>query len=202
MSMFPRAFTQEISPLFRLLDDYDRVSRSAFRDVPQSIRTFAPKFDVKETKEAYELHGELPGIAQKDINIEWSDGNTLTISGRTEHRAERGERPQGFIEEGEASEQHKKDYHKPTVEEENANASKGKQTSTEVTTTDKNQEIGKPSDEAKYWVTERSVGEFHRSFSFPGRVDQENVKASLKDGVLAITVPKAKAPQARKIAIQ
>ncbi|KAK8158966.1 HSP20-like chaperone [Phyllosticta citrichinensis] len=201
--MFPRAFTQEISPLFRLLDDYDRASRSAFRDVPQSIRTFAPKFDVKETKEAYELHGELPGIAQKDINIEWSDGNTLTVSGRTEHRAERGERPQGFIEDGDASEQQKKDYHKPTVEEESAQASKGKQsTSTEVTTTDKNQEIGKPSDEAKYWVTERSVGEFHRSFSFPGRVDQDNVKASLKDGVLAITVPKAKAPQARKIAIQ
>ncbi|KAK8228119.1 HSP20-like chaperone [Phyllosticta capitalensis] len=202
MSMFPR-FTQEISPLFRLLDDYDRVSRSAFREMPQSIRTFAPKFDVKETKEAYELHGELPGIAQEDINIEWSDGNTLTISGRTEHRSERGERPQGFIEEREASEsQHKKDYHKPTVEDEGSASKDNANTSTEVATTNNNQEIGKPSDEAKYWVTERSVGEFHRSFSFPGRVDQDNVKASLKDGVLSITVPKAKAPTARKIAIQ
>ena len=51
MSMFPR-FTQEISPLFRLLDDYDRVSRSAFREMPQSIRTFAPKFVPTEDNPA------------------------------------------------------------------------------------------------------------------------------------------------------
>lgn len=41
-----------------------------------------------------------------------------------------------------------------------------------------------------YWVSERSVGEFHRTFSFPSRVDSEGVKAKLKNGILSVTVPK------------
>lgn len=47
-------------------------------------------------------------------------------------------------------------------------------------------EDGKPN----YWVSERSVGEFHRTFTFPSRVDNEGVKAKLKDGILSVTVPK------------
>lgn len=191
--MFPR-FTQEFSPLFRLLDDYDRVSRTApFSPGTQSVRSFTPKFDVVEKKDQYELHGELPGIAQKDINIEWTDSNTLTISGRVEHRAERGERPQGFIE---GAEEH--GYQKPTVEEEPQQAAESQQ----LAKSDQNKEVSKHADAPKYWVSERAVGEFHRSFSFPGRVDQDNVKASLKDGILNIGVPKAQAPKARKINIE
>ncbi|EOD50560.1 Heat shock protein [Neofusicoccum parvum] len=192
MSMFPR-FTQEFSPLFRLLDDYDRVTRTPYSPGAQSVRSFTPKFDVVEKKDNYELHGELPGIAQKDINIEWTDSNTLAISGRVEHRAERGERPSGFIE----GEEH--GYHKPSVEDEQQQP---EGSSTEVAKPDQNKEVSKQTDAPKYWVTERAVGEFHRSFSFPGRVDQEAVKASLKDGILTINVPKAQAPKARKINIE
>lgn len=190
MSLFPRF--QEFSPLFRLMDEYDRATRP--EGPPSSVlRTFTPKFDVKELKESYELHGELPGIEQKNIDIEWTDGNTLTISGRTEHRSERGTRPSGFIEgEVEKTQGHKQ----PTVEDEGA-----AEGSTAVTTTG-SKEVGKPQDKVKYWVSERSVGEFHRTFSFPTRVDQDNVKASLKDGILTIFVPKSKAPQPRKISIQ
>ncbi|KAF2242699.1 HSP20-like chaperone, partial [Trematosphaeria pertusa] len=192
MSLFPR-FTQEFAPLFRLMDDYDR---RVFRDVDRSIRdirTFTPKFDVKEVQDAYELHGEFPGIEQKDINIEWTDANTLTISGRHEQVREEGERPQGFIEEGE---QH---YQKPSVEEEAGESSK--EGETQVAKNDKG-EVAKQENAPKYWVSERSVGEFHRSFSFPARVDQDAVKASLKNGILSIVVPKAKAPQPRKISIE
>merc|ERR1712137_157150 len=163
MSLFPR-FTQEFAPIFRLFDEYDR---QAFRNIDRefnNIRSFTPKFDVKETKEGYELHGELPGVEQKDINIEWTDNNTLTISGRHEHVREEGQRPQGFIENGESSQQ------------------------------SENKE--------KYWVSESSVGEFHRSFAIPARVDQDSVKASLKNGILSILVPKAQAPQPRKISIE
>jgi HSP20 family protein len=205
MSLFPRF--QEFSPLFRLLDDYDRVTRQVSGPALESMRSFSPKFDVKELKDHYELHGELPGIEQKDVSIEWTDGNTLTISGRIEHRSERGQRPAGFIEgeqqegkqegkqEGQQEGQH--DYHKPTVEEE------GGSSETAMTTANKDTQVAqKPQEEAKYWVTERSVGEFHRSFSFPTRVDQDNVKASLKNGILSIVVPKAQAPKPRKISIE
>jgi hypothetical protein len=53
----------------------------------------------------------------------------------------------------------------------------------------------------QYWISERSVGQFERSFSFQARVDQDAVKASLKNGVLSIVVPKAKAPESRRINI-
>ncbi|CAI7574402.1 unnamed protein product [Penicillium crustosum] len=46
------------------------------------------------------------------------------------------------------------------------------------------------SGEGSWWVSERSVGDFRRTFNFPSAVNQEKVHASLKDGVLSMTVPK------------
>jgi HSP20 family protein len=196
MSLFPR-FTQEMAPMFRLFDEFDK---AAFRNIDRefnNIRSFTPKFDVKETNEGYELHGELPGVDQKDINIEWTDNNTLTISGRHEHVREEGQRPQGFIEGAEASEQKKLD-HQPTVEDDPT------ESNNKVAKQSDQKEVSKQDESAKgkYWVSERSVGEFHRSFAFPARVDQDAVKASLKNGILSILVPKASAPQSRKINIE
>jgi HSP20 family molecular chaperone IbpA len=45
-------------------------------------------------------------------------------------------------------------------------------------------------------------GSFERTFRFPERIDASTVKASLKNGLLSITVPKAKAPEVRRILIQ
>ncbi|OCL08940.1 HSP20-like chaperone [Glonium stellatum] len=198
MSLFPRF--QEFSPIFRLIDDYERATRqNNFRGLESNLRSFSPKFDVKELKDSYELHGELPGIEQKDVNIEWTDGNTLTVSGRTEHRSERGTPPQGFIEEGSENKEGHHEYHKPTVEDEG----EGSRKQTAVAKTDSSKDVAQQSEDGpKYWVTERSVGEFHRSFSFPTRVDQDGVKASLKNGILSIVVPKAQAPKPRKINIE
>jgi HSP20 family molecular chaperone IbpA len=190
--MFPR-FAQEFTPLFRLLDDYDRAHREGFPQASRHLRSFTPKFDVKEVQNAYELHGELPGIDQENINLEWTDSNTLAISGRVESHYESGEAPRGAIEDAEKSEH----YHKPTVEEEGASSNN---TSQALTKTDESsKDVSKPGE--KFWVMERSVGEFHRSFSFPARVDQDKVTANLKNGVLTITVPKAQKPQARRINI-
>ncbi|KAF2854779.1 HSP20-like chaperone [Plenodomus tracheiphilus IPT5] len=198
MSLFPR-FTQEFAPIFRLFDEYDR---QTFRNLDrefQSVRSFTPKFDVKETKDAYELHGELPGIEQKDINIEWTDSNTITISGRHEHVREEGQRPQaGFIE-GDNQGQKKL---QPKVEDDpsESEASKNNKLATQ---SNQNTDVAKNNNEnaARYWVSERSVGEFHRSFAFPARVEQDAVKASLKNGILSILVPKATAPQSKKVNI-
>ena len=54
----------------------------------------------------------------------------------------------------------------------------------------------------KYWISERSVGEFERRFSFPGRVDQDAVKASLKNGILSVVVPKIVRGETRRIVIE
>lgn len=200
MALFPR-FTQEFAPMFRLFDEFDRQSLRNLDQSFKSLNSFTPKFDVKETKDNYELHGELPGVDQKNIDIQWTDNNTLTISGRHEHVREEGER-QGFIEDATAADQGKekeKDKeHQPTVEDEtDANAN-----NTQVAKQSQQKDVVKDDNRPKYWVSERSVGEFHRSFAFPARVDQDAVKASLKNGILSIVVPKAKAPLARKINIE
>lgn len=48
---------------------------------------------------------------------------------------------------------------------------------------------------------ERVHGAFERTFRFPERIQAENVSASFEAGQLKITVPKAQAPQVRRIAI-
>lgn len=207
MSFFPRAFEQEFAtfqPLFKLADDYSRhvasTSGNANYSVSRSFKSFTPKVDVKENQQNYEIHAELPGIQQKDINIEFTDSQTLTIKGRTEHVREEGTRPSGFIEgsteQGKIEDSNKS--HQPTVEDENPVNS----TQVQKSSADSKQVQQHHAPKEKYWLSERSVGEFARTFSFPARVDQDNVKASLKDGILSIVVPKAPAPSSKKINIE
>jgi HSP20 family protein len=49
-----------------------------------------------------------------------------------------------------------------------------------------------------YHLMERSYGEFHRSILVPGTVDKDHVKASFKNGVLHVTLPKR--PEAKAAA--
>lgn len=239
MSLFPRNFISQAEeptpssyhPLFRLFDEFDQYSRAHERtrqpgtanntshhahnhvspfSLLKSTPTFTPKFDVKEVKDGYELHGEFPGVDQKDIEIDFTDSNTLTIKGRTERSYTSGTPPsankgaiEGAKEQGTITEKGHENDHKAKVEDEDA------ATSNEVANNNNGNEKkevakhNKPAPkEEKYWVSERSVGEFERSFSFPVRVDRDAVKASMKNGVLSVVVPKAKKLESRKIAIE
>jgi len=207
MALFPRFVQNEFAPMFRMLDEYANYANHANRaskhnGFTNSFRSFKPKFDIKETKQAYELHGELPGIEQKDITLEWQDTNTISIRGRTEHTREKGTRPAGLVADQTAQQKltqgEDNDYHKATVEDESTMSGVNPDSTPEETAV---AEMPK-SDGSEYWVSERSVGEFARTFSFPKQVDQENVKASLKNGILSIIVPKAVAPQSKRINIE
>lgn len=44
---------------------------------------FAPRFDVKETKDAYVIRADLPGVREEELEVSLS-GNLLTISGKRE----------------------------------------------------------------------------------------------------------------------
>jgi HSP20 family protein len=56
--------------------------------------------------------------------------------------------------------------------------------------------------EMKVFFAERATGSFQRSLRFPQFVDSEHISASLDNGVLTITVPKAASAQPRKIEIK
>ncbi|KAL8743554.1 MAG: hypothetical protein Q9184_008097, partial [Pyrenodesmia sp. 2 TL-2023] len=86
-TLFPHFPQQAFAPFFR---DFESLFQpEAFGFGPQQARPFAPRFDIKEVPSAYELHGELPGIKQEDIDIQFVDANTLVIKGKTTHESTR-----------------------------------------------------------------------------------------------------------------
>lgn len=110
----------------------------------QELTGFVPRFEVKETKDAYLFKADLPGIQEKDLEITMT-GNRLTVGGKRE------------------AEEHK---------------------------------------EGETWYAyERSYGTFSRSFTLPEGTDFDHAAADLKNGVLAITVPKKPEHQPRKITL-
>ncbi|OGE46706.1 hypothetical protein PENARI_c118G04762 [Penicillium arizonense] len=137
----------DFSHLFRLLDHYDVHRSNRSRSAASS---FFPRLDVRESGDSYHLDGELPGLAQKDTDIEFSDPQTLIVKGHTalEYQTSRTDLP---IASGPASDRSA-----------NSNALP----------------------------------------HFRARVDQDNVKASLKNGILFVLVPKTAAPAIKKITIE
>lgn len=210
--------TGEFSSLFRFLDDYtDHVTRrfdDSFSDFSRNITsTFAPKFDIKETSEAYQLDGDLPGIEKEALQLEFLDENTLQIKGRTERNFS-SNNPSSDAEdvtmtgagaESDASNNNNVDSASTQTPAETS-VTEGAETTKAVAQTAETSSPAKTENtgNGRYWVTERSVGEFSRTFSFPAPIDQEAVKASLKNGVLSITVPKKvfEEPTARRITIE
>jgi len=53
-----------------------------------------------------------------------------------------------------------------------------------------------------YHRRERDAGFFRRTIPLPARVDSNKVSASLKNGVLTITLPKSEEAKPKKIAVQ
>ncbi|MCJ1465490.1 hypothetical protein MMC07_004108 [Pseudocyphellaria aurata] len=157
------------------------------------FRSFIPKFDFVEKETVYELHGELPGIKQENIDMEFVDSETLVIKGRSE----RDYITKSIEEDGKPVKAVDAKPHKATVEDDNDDST-SKAISTESDTVETRRE--EPSYLA--WVSERSVGEFHRTFTFRRRINPDAVKANLKNGILTVLVPKQpKETAGRKITI-
>jgi HSP20 family molecular chaperone IbpA len=218
--------------LVRFIDDWDKQFNQQQQDTPRNgngqvqprqprrtvQQSYTPRFDVKETEQNYELHGELPGVEKDNVDIEFSDPQTIVIRGRSERTYTEGNPPANLLE-GKSDEMsgaiadkpHGEDHDetgsnksfKATVEDDTEEAegnttvaktsSSGKQTSAAS-----QQQQPKP----KYWVYERSVGNFSRSFTFSSHVDHEGVSASLNNGILTVVVPKAKKHQSHRIAVK
>ena len=221
-SFFPHSFGPtfggDFAPFFRLLENAtsDLVPTSSRH---QARRTFTPRFDVREIGANYELQGELPGLEQKDLEIEFMDERTLVIRGRTASEQTGSNEPVKAVAHGEAAatgdnvSEKSANYQKPSVAEEDyvdagvESSAEGAKAIASPATPAAGKSSEAPATKSaepgfKYWISERSVGEFERRFNFPGRVDQKAVRASLKNGILSVVVPKVVAKEGRRINIE
>ncbi|KAL4737471.1 HSP20-like chaperone [Aspergillus similis] len=204
MAFLPRYCSGDFAPLFQLLDDYD-MHQATHRPNKKvtNVRTFVPKFDVYEQGDRYYLDGELPGVEQSNIEIEFTDPQTLVIKGHSERNYHKSD-----PETDGRSETSSVKSLQPTVEDwdemldatpavERTPASGAREKAVEKTSSTNGQELA-----YKFWASERLVGEFYRTFAFPTRVDQDAVRASLNNGILSVVLPKEPAPQLKKVRVE
>jgi len=182
-----------------MLDDFERYAQQTVgrpmglnpnmgSSITDSV-AIAPKFDVTEHEKNYSLQGELPGVPPENVSIEFTDPQTMVISGHAEREHTEGDPSLAFISQGEEPKQiEASTSSKPSKE------SKESEEGTEKESTEKSS--------PKYWLSERSFGQFSRVFNFPASVDQDKVEAKFNNGVLSITVPKVEKQGGRKIEIK
>ena len=140
--MLTRSFNSTLDRMFTLNRAIDQAFGPAFTN-----RAWVPALDVVETKDAYDVHAELPGVDKSQIDVKFEQ-NVLTIRGTKESKATVGEDA-----------------------------------------------------ELRVYAAERASGSFERSIQLPEFVDGEHITATLENGLLTVTVPKAPKAQARKIVI-
>ena len=119
----------------RLFQDFS----SGFGDIesanwPESSRGFTPRLDLEERDDKIILLAELPGMTDKDVQIE-INRDILTIKGEKKTETEGKERGRSF--------------------------------------------------------SERCYGSFERTLRLPSEVNRDKIDASLKDGILTVTLPKS-----------
>ena len=116
--------------------DIDRFFNDSWPQMvePEAGTFFAPRVDIKEAGDHYEISAELPGVDKKDIHVHIKDG-ILTLEAET------------------TQEEHEK--------------KKG-----------------------KIIRQERRYGKFMRSFNLGADVQETDIKATFKDGVLTLEAPK------------
>ncbi|KIH92754.1 hypothetical protein SPBR_03114 [Sporothrix brasiliensis 5110] len=220
-----------------------------FASVFGVARPFNPRFDVRETDSTYELHGELAGVDRNNVSLEFTEPQTLVISGNVERNYSSSSpstqqpavaaAPEAVPEA--IADTHSESEDEPILPDGARTPAEEDEPFTEIaaprspsparshraTVTDEatedalergqdvtnekaaEAEVADPAEVApeeadtpaqaqaaassdRYWVQERAVGQFKRVFSFPVPVDEANVRANLENGILNVSIPKAK----------
>ena len=76
-----------------------------------------------------------------------------------------------------------------------------KQAEKEVKTESSNEENANANEEETYLIRERRHPDFKRTFSLPKDIDEENVSAGFKNGVLSIRIPRRPEVQPKRMQI-
>ena len=138
----------------RVLDEFRFGSRFPFTPrtlkeletlFPSPVRSTSPAVDIEEKDREYELTAEVPGMDEKDVDIQVANG-VLTIKGEKEEKTEEKKRD--------------------------------------------------------YVFSERRFGSFERRMPLPEGIDHDRITATMKKGVLVVTLPKTAEAQKPKKKIE
>jgi len=128
----------------RINEFFDEAFGRSLGYQPSVATAWYPPVDILESKDAYLIRAELPGMKKEDINLEFTDG-VVTLSGE--------------------------------------------------------RKLEEPAAGVEYHRAERVTGKFVRSFHLPKTIKQDEMKATYRDGILELHVPKADEVKPKQIAI-
>ncbi len=123
--------------------DLQKSENTAVSEKIRNVKTFIPRVDIYETREALFLIADMPGVDEKTVDVEL-EKNILTIAGRVEN--------------------------------------------------------GRVKEHALVF-SEYEVGDYERTFTLSDEIDREKIKASVKQGVLRLELPKDEKVKPKKIVI-
>lgn len=101
-SLVPLEISSGIIPAFRtnIFGSLQREVDRLFDDVRQGLEQageMTPRLDMSETPSELEITAELPGLAEKDVEVSLCD-DILTISGEKQAETERSDQSQRLVE--------------------------------------------------------------------------------------------------------
>ena len=124
--------------------DLQKTENTAATERVRNVKTFVPRVDIYETKDALFLIADMPGVDEKTVDVEL-EKNILTITGRVEN---------GRVQ----------DY--------------------------------------SLVFSEYEVGDYERTFTLSDEIDKDKIKATVRQGVLRLELPKAEKVKPQKIKIK
>jgi HSP20 family molecular chaperone IbpA len=158
----------------------------AHRKVDPSHLPNRPDVDICDNLTSYEIDIEIPGVTDPDaIQIDWLSWKTLIVTGNTY-------RP--IYVDGKLMWRPFTPAMAPANPDNITGTAAASNTSMEVLDNESmnvtTESLPAPAATSYLVVGERRVGYFRREFNFPERVEMNNLEATLKGGLLHLTIPK------------
>jgi len=202
------ASDHELNSIFHLLDELDRHLFHRRR----RLHTYVPRFDLEEFSNSYVLMGEVPGLQRDDLSVIATDNHSLEVHGKTQRTEvrESNKEPDEKLAVSKDVDILKKVKDSKTIEsvdQHGTNCDVGSSDenprTVDASTVEKQREDKKLATEEspKRLISERVLGEFHRSFSFAKPIITSGVTATVHDGVLKVVVPKGPAPKEKAVPV-